>query len=208
MKNEIWIQPELDLTLDLKKHRYDEIKEYVEENRRMVLSSWKTDEIDKLKKSLRFGSSLLSFQADRLQKDRRLFAVFKMGELSGTIDALNKLIYEKEQIKKVSEDFQREYKHIKHLTEIVVLLNLYGSLTHSEICEKLQFNAPTLTEIIKKIMPTKTINVTSAGKYKLYSLTDKGRKLVIYLRESNIQKDQLETILSQLKEYAQQTKEF
>ena len=93
MKNEFWFKPELDLDSALKKRKYDELVEYTEENRRQVLSQWKRNNMEKLEKSLRLGSALLSFQEEKLKKEKRQFTIFNLGKLYGTIDTLGQLFY-------------------------------------------------------------------------------------------------------------------
>ena len=205
MKKELWLHTELDLNTALKEELYDSIIEYVEENQRQLLAIAKRNETENLKKSLKLGTAILRYQEKLFKTEKSKLSIYKLGVLSGSLDALNQLIYDSEQKQQTIDDFKESIKCVKHLRKIISLLDLYGSLTHSEISEKLNVNPPTLTEIMKKILPTTLVNVTSLGKYKLYSLTDQGRQLALHIREIKSESDQLETLFDQLKKYSQQT---
>ena len=205
MKNELWLHPSLDLNIALKEEQHDSIIEYAEENQRQLLTKAKLKETEVLKKSLKLGTAILRYQENLLKSEKSKFSIYKLGVLSGSVDALNQLIYDSDQKQQTIDSFKERIKCVKHLKEIVSLLDLYGSLTHAEVSEKLSVNPPTLTEIMKKVLPTTLVNVTSLGKYKLYSLTDQGRRLALYIREIRSESDQLETLFEQLKKYSQQT---
>ena len=49
------------------------------------------------------------------------------------------------------------------------------------------------------------VNVSSFGKYKLYSLTDAGRRISLSIRKEKANNIQLEEIIDQLKRYSRQT---
>ncbi|MBR5233110.1 MAG: hypothetical protein IKW03_02765 [Clostridia bacterium] len=205
MKNELWISPDLDLCTTLKEELYDSVIEYAEENQRQLLVKAKRNETEILKKSLKLGTAILRYQERVFKQEKSKLSIYKLGVLSGSIDALNQLIYDRDQKQQTIDNFKESIKCVKHLKKIISLLDLYGSLTHAEVSEKLNVNPPTLTEIMKKIIPTTLVNVTLSGKYKLYSLTDQGRQLALYVREIQSENDQLENLFEQLKKYSQET---
>ena len=205
MKNELWLYPDLDLNIALKEELHDSIIEYAEENQRQLLATAKRNETENLKKSLKLGTAIFRYQEKLFKTEKSKLSIYKLGVLFGSVDALNQLIYDSDQKQETIDNFKESIKCVKHLKKIISLLDLYGSLTHAEMSEKLDINPPTLTEIMKKVLPTTLVNVTHAGKYKLYSLTDQGRQLALYVREIKSESDQLETLFEQLKKYSQQT---
>ncbi len=208
VKNELWLYPDLNLDTVLQDQDLDKLIEYVDENQQHIATQWIQNELSQLRKTLRLGTTLLSCQEQKIKKEKLQYMIFKLGALFGTLESFNYLMYENDNQQQTVEAFKKDIKCIKHLQEVVLLLDLYGDLTHSEISEKLSLNPPTLTEIMKKIIPTDLIRVTTAGKYKLYSLTEIGRRLAVHLRGVKSESDQLDSIFSQLKEYTQQTNEI
>lgn len=208
MQNELWLHSDLDLNTALQSQNFDSLNEYVDENQRNIAVEWVQNDLLRLRKILKLGSAILSPQEQKIKKDRSQYAIFRLGALSGTLESFNYLMYERDNQQQTVEAYSKDIKCIKHLQDVVLLLDLYGELTHSEISEKLTLNPPTLTEIMKKIIPTELIRVTSAGKYKLYALTEIGRRLAVHLRGVKSERDQLDSIFAQLKEYTQQTNEI
>lgn len=96
-KNELWLQPELDLNAALTEGLYDSLIEYAEENRRKLLAKAKQNDADVLKKSLKLGTAILKYQEKLFKSDKSKLSIYKIGMLAGSVDALNQLIYETSQ---------------------------------------------------------------------------------------------------------------
>lgn len=207
MQNELWLYSSLNLNTALQSENFDSLKQYVDENQRHIAVQWLKNDLPQLRKTLKLGTAILSSQEQKIMRDKLQHAIFRLGALSGTLESFNYLMYENDRQQQTVEEFTKDIKCIKHLQDVVLLLDLYGDLTHSEISEKLGLNPPTLTEIMKKIIPTDLVRATVAGKYKLYSLSDVGRRLAIHLRGVKSESDQLDSIFAQLKEYSQQANE-
>ena len=71
------------------------------------------------------------------------------------------------------------------MKEIIYALNLFGQMSHKELCDYLHLKESTLTEIMKKDAITKFIYFSRFGKYKVYRLTDTGRILGKQLQQEN-----------------------
>lgn len=207
MQNELWLYSSLNLNTALQSEDFDSLKQYVDENQRHIAVQWLKNDVPRLRKTLKLGTAILSSQEQKIMRDKLQHAIFRLGALSGTLESFNYLMHENDRQQQTVEEFTKDIKCIKHLQDVVLLLDLYGDLTHSEISEKLGLNPPTLTEIMKKIIPTDLVRATVAGKYKLYSLSDIGRRLAIHLRGVKSESDQLDSIFAQLKEYSQQANE-
>lgn len=197
----------MNLNTALQSENFDSLKQYVDENQRHIAVQWLKSDLPQLRKTLKLGTAILSSQEQKIKRDKLQHAIFRLGALAGTLESFNYLMYENDRQQQTVEEFTKDIKCIKHLQDVVLLLDLYGDLTHSEISEKLGLNPPTLTEIMKKIIPTDLVRATVAGKYKLYSLSDVGRRLAVHLRGVKSESDQLDSIFAQLKEYSQQANE-
>lgn len=207
MQNELWLYSSMNLNTALQSENFDSLKQYVDENQRHIAVQWLKSDLPQLRKTLKLGTAILSSQEQKIKQDKLQHAIFRLGALAGTLESFNYLMYENDRQQQTVEGFTKDIKCIKHLQDVVLLLDLYGDLTHSEISEKLGLNPPTLTEIMKKIIPTDLVRATVAGKYKLYSLSDVGRRLAVHLRGVKSESDQLDSIFAQLKEYSQQANE-
>ncbi len=101
--------------------------------------------------------------------------------------------------------YKQEVLSIKHLSEIILALEIHGIMSHSEICSALNLKESTLSEIMKRVDLTKLISSSRNGKYKLYRLTDEGKYLGKQLR--NQKKDRVTEgeLLGQLEQYLEYT---
>lgn len=205
MKDNIWVKKDLDLIQTFIDGEFDALIAYSDENQKNLIHQWENNKSSFVNKMLRFGSTILHYFENGLQAERQLYAVFRTGALLGTIEGFEHLIHEKEQGEWIYKEFKEELSSIKHLEDVILILELYGVLNHSEMCKQLDLKDSTLTEIMKKIEPTKLVQSTRAGKYKLYTLTDAGRRLGIQLRKQRSDSMGHEEILSKIKVCFEQT---
>lgn len=105
-----------------------------------------------------------------------------------------------------SEAYREEVLSIRHLDDIILALEIHGVMSHSEICSYLNLKESTLSEIMKKVNLTKLIISSRSGKYKLYRLTDAGRRLGKQLRSQTNKNLGEEELLFQLQHYYESTK--
>ena len=205
MKDSIWLEKDLDLKQTFADGDFDTLIAYSDENQKNLLYQWMNNKSSFVSKMLRFGSGLLHYFERSLLIEPKLHAAFRTGALLGTIEGLEQLIHEEEQGEWIYKEFKEELSSIKHLEEVILILQLYGVLNHSEMCRQLDIKDSTLTEIMKRIEPTKLVQSTKSGKYKLYTLTDAGRRLGQQLRKQRSDNMGQEEILSKLKECFEQT---
>lgn len=174
MENKIWFYPEIEIKKMLDEEKYEMILNYVQENQQHIFMRWFNDDLSGLKKTLRLGSSLLHFFESNLIHNKILNAVFRIGTLLGTVESFERLLHRSVQDESAYRTIGAHFSTIKHLDDIVYLLEMRGEQTHSEICNELRLKDSTLSEIMKKVYPTGLIVSVRSGKYKLYSLTDFG----------------------------------
>lgn len=182
MDEKLWINKETDLIKKLEQKEYDFLVQYARDNQQNILMEWSTADATSVQKRIRLGRSILRYFESQLQSRVDMTAIFKLGELSGTVDSLGYLLSERKRDEWTEKIFKKEVLSIKHLDEIVLLLEVYGVMNHSEICQNLNLKESTLSEIMKKVDLTKLISASRVGKYKLYRLTDEGRRLGKQLR--------------------------
>ena len=138
-----------------------------------LLSDWIGEQQQAVRKELKYSSALLTYAERFLKKlDRSRHAALRLGALLGTVESLERLQYERSQTVWAEARFSKE--PVKHLPEVVQALETHVCMSHSELSEYLEMNASTLTEAMKKIIRTGAVQVSSLGKYKIYSLSDTG----------------------------------
>lgn len=174
--------PELNLKGAIENREYEKLEEYSKESSDLLLAAW-NDENESLLMS-RISGVLSTFQ--RLGKwlraqDGFFQAIFNLGVLKGTASTLKQVHYYLAKEKENLTDHQKSYRYIPHLAEILKIIAETGPMSHSDLSVALGLNPSTLTECMKKILPFELINVSSFGKYKVYSLTDQGRR---YFRQT------------------------
>ena len=205
MRDDIWLKKDLNLQKAFADGDFGLLMDYSDENQKNLMNQWMNREASFMNKMLRFGSTVLHRFENGLQNEQQLYAVFRMGALLGTVEGFEQIIYEKAQGEWIYEEFRQEVSSTKHLKEIILALQLYGVMNHSEICKELNLKDSTLTEIMKRIEPTKLVQSTKSGKYKLYTLTDTGRRLGLKLRQQYSGDINLKELLLKLKEYFEYT---
>lgn len=201
MGNELWLDKEFDLLEGLQLQEYQKLIEYAKDNQQFVISSWYNQEHNIFEKTLRLGASILGFFEKHLKKDSRDSAIFNLGTLNGVMTNLDIFLHEEIQNELAEKLYKEQVLSVKHLADIIILLETHGIMTHSEICEALTLKTSTLSEIMKKISLTQLIDYSRSGKYKIYRLTDSGRRLGKQLRleRGKINKDKEQTKLSAYK---------
>lgn len=205
MNREIWWNKEIDLLKSLEEEDYDCLIEYAYNNQQHLISEWDEEDISFLQKKIRFGMSILRYFEHHLQKDPKIKTIFRLGALMGTVESFEQLLLEKTQDDWTNKTYKEEVLSIKHLDDIILALEVHGVMSHSEICKYLDLKESTLSEIMKKVNLTNLISFSKSGKYKLYRLTDSGRRLGKQLRKQKNEVFSEKEILFQLKHYVEST---
>ena len=179
-----WYRPELNIKATLQEEKYDIISSYADQNSDYLMSLWNANEKEQLKKSISFGYGVFH-RINRWIKTQsiNIQSVFSLGMLWGTLKSLNHVLYCDLQTSAISSPHYQELRYISHLDEILCVLLAKGSLSHTDLSAQLKMKTSTLTEAMKKIIPYHLISISSAGKYKLYSLTDQGRRYIRYIHD-------------------------
>ena len=184
MSKEVWVHAQTNLLEALNNQEYDFLLQYAEDNQEYVIAEWFNSDHSSFSQTLRYGNSQLKYFKHHLEKSSKDNAIFHLGILMGIIDTMEHFSYEEEQESLTANIYLKQVLSIKHLKDIIQLLESHGVMNHSEICKNLDLKESTLSEIMKKTNPTNLIDSTRAGKYKLYKLTDTGRYLSRQLRSS------------------------
>lgn len=201
MSRELWIDSELDLADALERKYYDALLKYVSYNQQNLKAKWENNDHIEIKKSIRYGMSIFEFFEEYLEKYERERTIFRLGSLMGTIESFDDLLYEEDQEKWSQMNYKEQVRSVKHLDEIVLILEVHGIMSHSEICKSLGLKESTLSEIMKKVSRTNLVSSSKHGKYKMYRLTDQGRYLGRQLRKKDYKKLEKDELLKQLKYY-------
>lgn len=169
------IQNRIDIARELAEKNYEKLIGYADEIQKEVIHHWHTKDSRALEGLILKSRNILNFWMDSIIKKRLWVALVRCGAWIGTLETIEKSIYEESMDLWSQKRLCKNISSIKHLTEIVGLLEVKGVMTHGEMVEELQLkHASTLTEIMKKIADLELVDVRRAGKYNLYSLTDSG----------------------------------
>lgn len=182
-KNTTRMYPELDLEELYHGGHFEKVVEVATQNIDLVMSHYRNANYEVLEKSIRVASVMASYLERSVQavSDQALIAA---GKLMGCIETLEKIQYENEQNRAAFA--QTRLLGTKHLDRIVQILEEYGSLSQTQMCEMLELQASTLSEILKKVRLTNLIQSSPYGKYKLYSLTEEGVRYSEALRRKTL----------------------
>lgn len=164
----------IDLRTLIQQERYQDLMNYAHEAQQEVFLKWLDGTKEELQQYLRYQSALLDEVSDLLRPNKSSLAFLQLGSLMGTVESFERVHYETQQSQWARDRLQEEGASIKHLSQVVQILEVNGAMTHKELSSALKMNPPTLTEAMKKILETGAVQVSNSGKYKIYTLTDAG----------------------------------
>ena len=172
MRKVKWISPEEDFETLFKNGEYEKLTRLSEENENLLFELYQKKDSDNLHNSIQFGKFLLKYFKRLFCDEIKSLTILYVGKLMGYIELLNRISFAEEQNQIVRQSAQ--YCGTKHLDDVIFALETRGSMSQSELAEKLEMQASTLSESLKKIRKTGFVQVMPYGKYKMYSLTDEG----------------------------------
>ncbi len=199
MRKEIWMHTQTNLSESLEKQEYTTLIQYASDNKEYVINEWYNSDNSSLSQILRYGNSQLNYFEHHLPTASKEDAIFQLGTLMGVIKTFKDFLHEKQQENLTAQIYQKQVLSVKHLKDIILLLEAHGIMSHSEICKNLDLKESTLSEIMKKAASTNLIISSKAGKYKLYRLSDNGRYLSRQLRTNTTVSTNRDELLKQLK---------
>ena len=199
MRKEIWMHTQTNLSESLEKQEYTTLIQYASDNKEYVINEWYNSDNSSLSQILRYGDSQLNYFEHHLPTASKEDAIFQLGTLMGVIKTFKDFLHEKQQENLTAQIYQKQVLSVKHLKDIILLLEAHGIMSHSEICKNLDLKESTLSEIMKKAASTNLIISSKAGKYKLYRLSDNGRYLSRQLRTKTTVSTNRDELLKQLK---------
>lgn len=198
-------QTRIDISQELASKNYERVIGYANDAQEELIHNWQSRDKSALEHLILVSQSILNFWTDSIIKKRLWVALVRCGAWLGTLETIQKSVYEESMDLWTSKRLQKKVSSIRNLSEILFLLETKGVMTHSEIVEELQFKHPsTLTEIIRKTADLELIDSRKAGKFTLYSLTDLGARCAKQLRSRGGRQVLLQDII---KEYNLQMNE-
>lgn len=177
------LQTSIDISWELASKNYEKVIGYANDAQEELIHNWQNRDKSTLEHLILASQNILNFWTDSIIRKRLWVALVRCGAWLGTLETIQKSVYEESMDLWSAKRLQKKIASIKNLPEILLLLETKGVMTHSEIVEELQFKHPsTLTEIVKKIADLDLIDSRRAGKFILYSLTDTGARYAKRLR--------------------------
>lgn len=176
-------QTSIDIAEEFSMKNYDKIIEYANGMQEELIHKWHINDSNALEHIILKSRNMLNYWTDSIIKKRLWVALIRCGAWIGTLETIEKSIYEKSMDKWLQKRTLKRISAVKNLPEIMQLLEIKGIMTHGELVEELKLNhSSTLTEIMKKIAELDLITSSKSGKYSLYSLTDAGVRYAKLLR--------------------------
>lgn len=194
------VQSKIDIAHELALKNYEEIINYADETQKELIHNWHVKNSKVVEKLILFSRNILNIWYDSVVKKRLWVALIRCGAWIGTLETIERSIYEENMNLWSEERLYKKISSIKHLPEIVRLLEVRGVMNHSEMVEELKLNnSSTLTEILKKTLDMELIDVRKAGRYNLYSLTDAGVRYARQMRAGKGEQNLLKNIIREYK---------
>lgn len=199
MKTTSTVQSNIDITQELAAKNYEAVIDYADGAQRKLLYNWHARDSKVLERLILHSRNILNFWVDSIAKKPLWMALVRCGAWIGTLETLEKFIYEESMDLWAQRRLEKSISSIKHVPEIVGLLEVKGVMNHGEMVEELHLrHASTLTEIMKKTADLELIEIRKVGKYNLYSLTDTG---VRYAKQLRIGGDRQTLLKDVIQEY-------
>lgn len=183
MNKSVWLNTELDVLDEFQNENFDLLVDYSKDHKHYLQMKWDEADSSEFQKMVKYGKSLSRRFEKYFHKKAKQWAIYQVGTLAGTIETFDYMLYEKVQDDKALRTYKQEVMSVKHLDAIVKQLEIHGVMSHSELCRALELKESTLSEVMKKADATGLILSSRAGKYKLYRLTEDGRRLGKQLRK-------------------------
>ena len=167
---------EADYQMALTEEKYNEIINYAQQKRAQMFSAINDGDKQRLNTICRKNVPVIRRILNWLKtQDVKMQAAYEMGCLHGSIMCMEQVMYTKSIEERIESEHEDKFRYIHHLDKIIKVLYSNGPQSHTDLSKVFQMNPSTLTETMKNILPENLILVSTSGKYKVYSLSDKGR---------------------------------
>ena len=198
----VWSDLGMDPMELVEEEKWEDLISYADENMELLVQTVLSGNNDELADSVQTGAICLNIVETLAKKVGLMaYAFLCIGKLMGGLSvAARKLSYESQ--KRESEIIaEKHLSGVRHLDDIILILDQNGTMTHTSLAEQLgNMNPPTLTENMKKIAQYGLIYFKKTGKYKYYYLTDAGLRYAESLKKRQKGSENLDFIQRQLQE--------
>lgn len=175
----IWLNSDFDLETEFDKESFEKLIEYANSNELHLIRIWLSENQSDIRKTLRLGTLLLAFFERKISEDSKSLTAFKLGELSGYLACLNRILYESDQdnlAKRKLETLKSMYPEYSNYFDniIVALSNGNESMREQDLIK----NIPLSLQELKKVLSIMVQNVLLNYYENMgYSLSDTGYRL-------------------------------
>lgn len=191
MENKLkWQNIQLNPEESFKKGEYEALIEYVKQNEHALLSSLCNDDDCTVGLTLKYGHSKMIYFEKIIEAnpDTMLYALFKLGELKGHLDAIGKIRYEYQCQSIAMRDFSNfkaHYPDYATLSETIIKKLLEGSpLTVDELTKTLNVKKGLIKDTLLMLFWTGLLDCREYAHKVHYVLTEKGSRVAKELKKS------------------------
>lgn len=184
-KADMWVDTKVELIDEFQKEEFKKLLEYAKQNEHNILRLLYNENTEELSQGLKFGSSKLKYFEYAISEDEKLLAVFKLGELYGTVGCLSNIRYEKHHDLLALAKLQIVTNHfpkLKNETEdILIFIDNKGSATEKQLISVVKIGLFDLIQILNILLREGFIHYPSEGYG--YSLSDWGIRAVKQIKK-------------------------
>lgn len=177
---------DIDIVKEFKSKDYEKVIDYVDLTQQELIKLWKTENSNSLEHMILTTRNVLNFWMDSVCQDRLCATLIRCGALIGTLETIEKLIYEKNMDLWQKNRIPKAITSNRIFSKIIQILDSNGVMIHNEMIEKMQsYDNPDIVAAINIMSNLQLINIIKLGKSNLYSLTDAGIRYARNLKVSN-----------------------
>lgn len=165
----------INITKDFETKNSETIINCVDEMQRQLIRIWQSGDNKGLKKMLLINRHIFNFWLDSIKQNEMWEAVIRCGALIGTLEMIEKIIYEENMDLWIQKRIDKNNLSNKFFKEIILFLDSNGTMTLDEIAKEFDLDKSyILEEFIKMATDLGLIHVNEFGKYQMYYLSDVG----------------------------------
>lgn len=176
----IWSNLDLDLEKEFDEGSFEKLIEYSDENELNLMLTWLNRDKSEIRKILLLGTTLLSCFEHTISKDSKNMAAFKLGELSGHLKCLDRILYESNLNDFAKARFEKvksmNLKYSNLIDNVIKAFSNKGAMiTKNELLKKFPYDLQDLEDTLKILLESGFIEYNESSTE--YSLTGIGIRL-------------------------------
>lgn len=174
--NCIWLNPDLDLEEAFNNKSFEHLIKYSDDNKSNLMQIWLLRNQIDTRNVLQLGAVLLRYFEGSITDDLKSLTAFKLGELSGHLACLERILYETDQndmakaeleaVKLMYPQFSNYFENI-----LVAILNKNSNASEQDLLDAVALNSQELKQVLNIMLQNVFVHYYEGFGY---SLSEKG----------------------------------